>query len=88
MGEFVIMQEGRQGTYLFLVDRRQTRSCWWSTELTSAMIFRKQSAADTQCRKLHFNHPQVIPLSAAHEYEMDNIFTGDHPFSSDALGQE
>lgn len=88
MSGFVIMQEGKQGTNLFLVDRSQTKSCWWSAELSSAMIFRKQSAADIQCRKLYYNNPQVIPLSVAHEYEMDNIFTEDHPFSSDALGQE
>jgi len=87
---YVIMQGDvfQRGGMSFLVDRSQSRKQWWTKTLELAMIFRKASAANIQCRKLHHNHPQVVPLSAALDFEAENIETSDHPFSSEALGQE
>lgn len=86
MNYLVIQDSRRNGKPLFLVDRRHTKSKWWTSVVDEAMWFKNESAALIQSRKLIFNNPGIITLKEAQEIEEEHF--DDHPFSSEALGQE
>lgn len=87
------MTQGRKGMYLFLVDRRKTKKAWWTYDCDEAMRFEKKEAALTQARKLRYKSPEVISFETAKKLSKENDRRYDydaleHPFSSEALGQE
>ena len=85
---YVVTTEGHSGIALFLVDRRRTKSRWWATDVTGAMIFEKQSAAEIQARKLRYKKPEVITVNEAAILSRQNDDRTDdiHPFSEEAFG--
>jgi len=90
---YVVMTHGRKGMFLFLVDRSKTKNQWWSYDWTDAMQFHKESAAKIQAGKLRFKEPKVITIDRAIELSKENDRNYDyevleHPFSSEALGQD
>ncbi len=84
---YVVTTEGRGGIALFLVDRRRTKSMWWATDIASAMIFEKESAAEIQARKLRYKNPEVVPVNEAAILSRQNDDRADdtHPFSEEAF---
>ena len=90
---YVVMTHGRKGMFLFLVDRTKTKKQWWSYEWNDAMQFHKESAAQIQASKLRYKEPTVITINEAIRLSKENDKNYDyeameHPFSSDALGQD
>ena len=88
---YIVMTQGRKSMFLFLVDRTRIKSRWWSYSVSDAMQFRKESAAKIQARKLVYKSPEVISYSEACRLERLNDMNYDydeHPFSSEALGQD
>ena len=90
---YTVMTRGRKGMFLFLVDRSRIKNRWWSYDWSDAMRFTKESAAKTQASKLRYKHPEVITTSKAIELSRMNERNFDydsleHPFSSEALGQD
>ena len=61
------MINGKNGINLFLVDRSETKSRWWTADLTNVMIFRRLESAQTQANKLRFKNPQVVDWETAKE---------------------
>lgn len=53
-----------------------------------AMWFSSFEAAINQSKKLRFNDPEVITLREAKILSNDRFEYDEHPFSSDALGQD
>jgi len=62
---WVIVTKGINEKTLFLIDRKATKRKWWSERLDQAMIFRKESAAIIQAKKLRYRNPEVISLLEA-----------------------
>ena len=90
---YIVMSNGRNGMYLFLVDRKKINNRWWSTDWNDAMQFQKESAAKIQALKLKYKYPRVISINTAIELSKENDKNIDnessiHPFSSDGLGQD
>lgn len=90
---YIVMTHGRNGMYLFLVDRKKINNRWWSTDWSDAMQFQKESAAKIQAAKLKYKSPEVIRIDTAIELSKENDKNFDyeslvHPFSSDGLGQD
>ena len=90
---YVVMTHGRKGMFLFLVDRTKTKKAWWSYDWTDAIQFQKQTAAQIQANKLRFKEPTVITVNEAMRLSKENDRNFDyegqeHPFSSEALGQD
>jgi len=89
---YYVTTQGRNNVTLFLVNRRITKKSWWTVDLIDAMEFNKHSAAIIQCNKLRYKSPCVVDSKEAHrlcgynDHVMAEI--GEHPFSSEALGQE
>jgi len=87
---WVVATDGRRGNKtLFLIDRSQCKNKWWSEEVCLAMKFNKLSAAEIQASKIRYNNPRVIHLNEAKEIADDQFNPDDleHPYSTDALGQ-
>lgn len=90
---FVIITQGRKNMTLFLVNRAKIKDRWWSYDCFDAIKFFNLESAKTQAKKLRFKNPEVISfntakvLSSRNEqlYDYDAL---EHPFSSEALGQE
>ena len=78
---------------LFLVDRSKIKNRWWTSDWTEAMQFYKESAAKIQASKLQKNNPRVITINQAilltreneRNFDYDSL---EHPYSSEALGQD
>ena len=89
---YYVITEGRNQLTLFLVDRTKTKKQWWTCDLALAMQFYKESAAKIQANKLRFKNPQVVNSNDAKRIENKNThfaaIAEEHPFSSEALGQE
>ena len=90
---YIVMTHGRNNMFLFLVDRSQIKGKWWSYNCNDAMRFHKKSAAEIQANKLRFKTPEVITYQEAKELSNRNEANYDyeaqeHPFSSEALGQD
>ena len=86
---YLIASEGRNNITLFLIDRKQDKSKWWTSSLHNAMIFMNESVARKQCSKLRYNNPDVITLSEAERCEQENhhyeAINDVHPFSEEAF---
>lgn len=79
--------------FLFLVDRTKTKFKWWTYDWSEAMQFHKESAAMIQSNKLRYKNPTVITIDEAIRMSKLNDVNFDyksqeHPFSSEALGQD
>jgi hypothetical protein len=89
---YYVTTKGRGNVTLFLVDRRIFKDRWWVTDRDSAMAFKKYSAAQAQANKLRYKDPQVMGEHEAKEVSIENlqreILNEEHPFSSEALGQD
>ena len=89
---YLVITEGRNKLTLFLVDRKKTKKQWWTYDLALAMQFYKESAAKIQANKLMYKNPQVVNFDEAKNMESENNYIvailEEHPFSSEALGQE
>ena len=90
---YIVMTTGKKGMYLFLVDRKKIKNRWWSIDWSDAMQFQKESAAIIQSKKLKHRSPEVISIKTAIKLSKENDINFDyesleHPFSSDALGQD
>ena len=90
---YVVLTKGRNNMFLFLIDRTKTKKCWWSYDLHDVMIFHKHSAAQIQASKLKFKSPEVITIEEAKRLSAQNDRNYpyeyyEHPFSSEALGQD
>ena len=90
---YIVITEGRKNMTLFLVNRNIIKNKWWSTYWTDSFIFKKQSAAQIQANKLRFKSPRVITVEKAMLLSAENdrnwnYELEEHPFSSEALGQE
>lgn len=89
---YYVITQGRNNLTLFLVDRSRTKKHWWTTSLVDAMAFKKESAAEYSAKRLRYKNPCVVSYKEAIIIERENDFTNvmleEHPFSSDALGQD
>ena len=69
VGKYVITQRSRRNSrvmpFMYLVDRTKTKRMWWSPDATFAMVFEKQSAAEYQARKYHYNNVKVKQITPA-----------------------
>jgi len=79
--------------HLFLVDRTKIKDRRWSYDWSDAIQFHKRSAADIQAQKLRYKSPTVITTDEAVKLSKENDRNYDyesqeHPFSSEALGQD
>lgn len=87
-----VTQDGKNDITLFLADRKKTRTQWWTSQLDLAMEFEKEESASVQLKKLRYNNPQVVnyenALEIYHSNQHHQIINEEHPFSSDALGQD
>lgn len=93
MDKYIVMTHGRKGIFLFLVNRKITKNNWWTCSTVDAIQFNSIEAARNQANKLHYKSPTVITLNEAISLEKRNEMNIDyesmeHPFSSEALGQE
>lgn len=86
--EYVIKTTGSRGQPVYMVDRRKNKNQWWTSHLESAKVFESLEAALNQVSKLKYNDPEVITMKEAKELSRDSFEYDEHPFSSDALGQE
>ena len=75
VGKYVITQRSRRNRkvmpFMYLVDRTRIKSMWWSPDAALAMVFEKQSAAEYQARKYHYNNvkvKQITPAMANRKY--------------------
>ena len=90
---YIVNVQGRGDISLFLVDRNKTRNRWWSSSLDQAIQFEYKEAAQHQANKYHFKSPEVVSWRLAKSLERENERNIDydsmeHPFSSEALGQD
>ena len=89
---YYVVTEGRDKITLFLVDRNKTKKHWWTMSLTKAMAFHSESAAETVISRLKYKNPRVVNHTEAirleHENDYNCAIIEEHPFSSEALGQE
>ena len=90
---WLVITKGRRDKTLFLVDRSKIKNRWWSTSWDGGMLFKSMEAAEIQARKLMYKEPEVVSLSTAKQLCRENERNIDydsmeHPFSSDALGQD
>ena len=89
---YYVTTQGRDNVTLFLVDRNKTKKHWWTMSLTNAMVFNNESAAEYSAKRLRYKNPCVVDFKEAKRLEGENDFTcailEEHPFSSDALGQD
>lgn len=87
------MTHGRKGMFLFLVDRNKHKNKWWSYDWSDAIQFTSLDAANIQSSKYKYKSPSVITITEAIRLSKENDKNYDyeafeHPFSSDALGQD
>lgn len=75
VGKYVITQRSRRNRkvmpFMYLVDRTRIKSMWWSPDAALAMVFEKQSAAEYQAKKYHYNNvkvKQITPAMANRKY--------------------
>ena len=86
---------------LFYVDRSKTKAFWWSYDLNFAMVFTSKDEAEKIASRLRYGQFEVITLREAvrlrndrdNQYEDERMNSFDphdyeHPFSSEALGQD
>ena len=89
---YYVTTQGRDNVTLFLVDRNKTKKHWWTMSLINAMEFKNKSAAEYSAIRLRYKYPRVVNYKEAKLLENENDFTcailEEHPFSSDALGQD
>ncbi len=89
---YYVTTQGRNNLTLFLVDRRFTKKQWWTTDLSLAIEFRKRSAAEYSCKRLRYKDPCVVDSRTANQIAAENLHIecelDEHPFSSEALGQD
>lgn len=89
---YYVTTKGRGKVTLFLADRTKTKSQWWCTDLSLAMAFIKRDAAEYSARRLRFKSPEVVSFAHAKQLERNNVYyeaeNSEHPFSSEALGQD
>ena len=86
---YYVVTQGKNNMTLFLVDRKKNKKAWWTYNLFDAMEFIKERAADYSTNRLFYNNPRVINSAEAQKLENENDLNySEHPFSSDALGQE
>lgn len=83
IGKYVVVQTPRKNKgvvrRLYLVDRKVTKSCWWSPSAFLAMVFEKESAATIQAKKYKYNKARVMQITKSmadissflEEYEND-----------------
>jgi hypothetical protein len=86
------MIEGKNGIFLFLVDRNKVKEKWWTTNLNQAIQFQKHTAAEIQAKKLNFGNPEVVNYDTALKLVMENERNYDynkeeHIFSNEAFKQ-
>ena len=88
--KYYVITQGRNNTTLFLIDRSFNKNKWWTTSLSDAMAFKKESAAYYSAKKLIYKSPEVVNYNEAKILENTNDFNicnEEHPFSSEGLGQ-
>lgn len=74
---YAIICNARKGydlgiTCLALVDRRKTRSTWWTSDSPGLILeYKKRSAAEYACKRLKKNGPIVVPYSDAVRFVSD-----------------
>lgn len=90
--KYYVTTQGKNQVTLFLIDRKQNKKHWWTTSLINAMAFNKKSAAEYSAKRLIYKSPCVVDCKEAKILEKENDFIcamlEEHPFSSDALGQD
>ena len=90
--KYYVVSDGKNGVNLFLIDRNKSKSAWWTPDLYNAIAFNKSSAAEYSAKRLIYRNARVISELEAKELEKDNMHIlaelDDHPFSSEALGQD
>lgn len=63
VGKWVVIQDAQRDTekspFVYLVDRTKCRKLWWSEDARKAMLFNKQTAAEYQARRYHYNNVRV-----------------------------
>jgi len=88
---YIVVKNGRDNIKLFLVNRNVTKKKWWTIHLHDAIQFRKESAAEHSASHLRFGDCFVATYEEAQKLEKDNMhelaMLDEHPFSSEALGQ-
>lgn len=88
---YYVTTQGRHNLTSFLIDRRVSKSSWWTLELDLAMAFRKKEAAKVQANKLTYKNPEVVDSTTAKYLEAENLSKipdlEEYPYSSEALGQ-
>lgn len=61
-----------EGQTVFLVDRRRDRTKWWTPELSGAMGFYMEGAAESRCRSYRFNNVRVVTAEVARMQDSNN----------------
>lgn len=58
---YIILAKSRekQGEMVALVDRSKFKDQWWTENISKALVFTSEQAAQSQCSKLKFNSPKV-----------------------------
>jgi hypothetical protein len=69
---YYVVTKGRNKETLFLVNRNLTKTFWWSSDISVAMVFNKESAAQYSADRLKYRQPEVIDHEEAMNIERKN----------------
>lgn len=82
---------------LFLADRSKTIQRWWTYKASEAFIYHSKEACEKKAKSLKFDSHRYNVITEEEMRRLSDInaltkpyrqeFYGEHPFSSDALGQ-
>jgi hypothetical protein len=65
-----------------LVDRKKTKTVWWTNDVNFALEFREEKDAVARLSTLSYGNPEVVDAKNVHNF-LDHDDT--HPFSDDAF---
>ena len=52
--------------------QKARKSCWWTTDLSQAFIFKNRAAATSKAGSFRFNHPRVLTMKEARKIERED----------------